>query len=94
MILTEIEQTQLTIEIAALATVKGGKIVTDKKEVLHRVWILARQEHPDNEWRRKAMNEQVVTFLAEVQTKRVEESNANQLQYLVAVIQHIKWDER
>jgi frataxin-like iron-binding protein CyaY len=71
MILTEIEQTQLTIEIAARATVKGGKIVTDKKEVLHRVWILARQEHRDNEWRRKAMNEQVVTFLAEVRTKQV-----------------------
>jgi hypothetical protein len=88
-------QAERTIKIAARATVKDGKIVKDCKEVVNRVWELARYETDGDteeiaERREKIINEQVVRFLSDIKTKRVGEMDAQQVQYLFAVVQHLK----
>jgi hypothetical protein len=97
LILNEIEQNELTIEIAAVAAVKGGKIVTDKKQVMGRVWTLVRQEvdhigNEDGEATRTAQGlyQDVARVLADIETKPLREFDANQFKYLAAVLQQIK----
>jgi hypothetical protein len=99
--LTKTEQTELTIEIAAVASVKGGKIVKNQMEVLREVWNLVCQEvehigNEDGSTNRTAhgLNYNVVTFLSDVRSKRVREFNANDMRYVAAVVQRLKGDER
>lgn len=80
-----------------MASVKGGKIVTDKKEVMGRLWTLVRQEvdHIGNEngdatRTAQGLYQDVAKVLADIETKPLREFGANQFKYLAAVLQQIK----
>jgi hypothetical protein len=94
-ILTKAQQAQLIVELAVIASVKDGKIVTKQIEVLLRIAALVRQEtdymgDEDGAPDRAKMNHDVVTFLAEMRSKPMREMDASGRQYVAAVLDRLK----
>lgn len=78
------------IRIAARATVKDGKIVRCDRDVLTNIARLTLTGDEERTIVDSIMYQKVVRFLSDIKTKRVREMNANQVQYIFAVVQHMK----